>query len=131
MIALDTNVLVRFLVEDDPDQAERAASLVERAERSGEPLLLTQVVACETVWVLDTAYGFRREEISGVLQEVFRARQILLEDEDSLRRALDAYRGGEGDFADCLIRERARAAGAEAVATFDRVLLEEPGFIEP
>lgn len=131
MIALDTNLLVRYLVDDDPAQARRAAAVVERAVARDEPLYVSQIVVCETVWVLSAGYGFGRDAVASTLENLFRARHLQHEDLDSLRRALEAYRAGRGDFADYLIRERARAAGCDHVVTFDRELLREDGFRAP
>lgn len=131
MTALDTNVLVRFLVEDDAKQSARAAALVKRAVRDEEPLFLAQIVVCETVWVLETAYDFARDRIAQVLGELLRARHLAVEEAEQVRRALDRYGEGRGDVADYLIAERAGAAGFDKVATFDRDLLGEPGFFEP
>lgn len=131
MTALDTNVLVRFLVEDDPKQSARATALVERAVRDAKPLFLAQIVVCETVWVLETCYGFDRERIAQVLAELLRARHMVIEDAEQVRRAVGRYASGKGDVADYLIAERAREAGHPKVATFDRDLLREPDFIEP
>ena len=131
MIALDTNVLVRFLVEDDADQTARAAALLARAEREGQPLLVSEVVACELVWVLESAYGFGRAEIARALGDLLSVRALDFLRLDALQRALAAYAGGRGDFADYVVREVARDAGCEAVATFDRAILKEPGFVKP
>ena len=131
MMALDTNVLVRFLVEDDADQAARAAALLGRAEREGEPLLVSEVVACELVWVLESAYGFDRGEIAGALRDLLSVRALRFLELDALQRALSSYAAGRGDFADYLVREVARDAGCQAVVTFDRTILKEPGFVKP
>lgn len=129
MIALDTNVLVRYLVEDDAKQTALAAALIDRAIADGEPLFVSDIVVCETVWVLSVRYDVRRAEIASVLRNLFRARHLAYSAVDQLVRALDAYATGEGDFADYLIREQARAAECESVATFDRVLVRERGFV--
>lgn len=131
MIGLDTNVLVRYLVEDDPEQSPRAAALVDRAREAGERLFVPQVVLCEVVWVLDSVYRFPRSRITSVLRDLLRARQLLIEDLDTSRRALDRYAEGGGDFADYLILERCRAGGCERVASFDGGLEEEPGVFQP
>lgn len=131
MIALDTNVLVRFLVEDDEQQSRLAARLIKAAiERDGQ-LFISDIVLCETVWVLSSAYRFSRPEIAAALSGLLRARAVVFSSSDRLTRALEAYTKGKGDFADYLIREHARAAGAETVATFDRSLLKERGFSKP
>lgn len=131
MIALDTNVLVRFLVEDDPEQTARAASFFEDAGDRGEEIFLAQIVAAETVWVLEGSYGLARGQVFDVLTALFRTRQLTLEDGDDLWRALDAYGKGKGDFADYLIREGSRRAGAGTVVTFDADLLADAGFSAP
>ncbi|HEU4382944.1 MAG TPA: type II toxin-antitoxin system VapC family toxin [Anaeromyxobacteraceae bacterium] len=130
-MALDTNVLVRFLVEDDAEQTARAAALLGRAERDGEPLLVSEVVPCELVWVLESAYGFARAEIAGALRDLLAVRALRYLRLDALQRALAAYSSGRGDFADYVVREVARDAGCKAVATFHRAILKEPGFVEP
>ena len=131
MIALDTNVLVRFLVEDDEQQSRRAARLIEGAIERDEQLFISDIVMCETVWVLSSAYRFSRAEIVQALSGLLRARAVVFTSGDRLARALEAYAKGKGDFADYLIREHARAAGAETLATFDRSLLKERGFTKP
>ncbi len=131
MIALDTNVLVRYLVDDDPQQSRQAARLIEQAVARDESLFISDIVACETVWVLASAYGLPRAEIADALGALLRARSLVFASTDRLASALEAYRRGKGDFADYLIREQAHAHGADAVATFDKALLKEPGFVAP
>ena len=129
MIALDTNVLVRFLVEDDQKQAAAAAALIERVIADGDTIFVSDVVVCETVWVMSVSYNVGRKEIAAVLRSLIRARHVTFRAADQLIRALEAYEAGKGDFADYLIREHARASDCEHVATFDRVLLKERGFV--
>lgn len=119
MIGLDTNVLARYLVEDDPEQCRRATALVDRALAEGDRLFVPQIVLCELVWVLDSAYGYPRQEIVSVLRDLLRTRQLVIEDLDSTRKALDRYAAKGRDLADFLIVERCRRAGCERVASFD------------
>ena len=130
MRALDTNVLVRFLVGDDLEQEARAASLFARATAAGERLFVPQLVVCELVWVLGYAYEKTRAEITSGLEDLLRARQLTFEDVDQIRRALERFAAGDGDLADWLIWERSRSAGAESVFTFDGRLLRSPEFVE-
>jgi len=127
---LDTNVLVRYLVEDDRPQSERAATIIDRALEHDEPLFVPQIVLCEVVWVLGRAYDFRRAEIAELLRRLVHAKQLVLDDGEDVHRALDAYARGKADFADYLIRERSRRAGCEDVITFDRTLLDEGEFAQ-
>ena len=129
MIALDTHVLVRYLVEDDARQSALATTLIHRAIADDESLFVSDIVVCETVWVLSIGYKIARTEISALLRNLFRARHLAFRATDELLRALGAFVEGNGDFADYLIREHGRGAECEGVATFDKVLLKERGFV--
>jgi predicted nucleic-acid-binding protein len=129
MIALDTNVLVRYLVEDDARQTALAAALIAKAVKRDERLYVADIVVCETVWVLRISYQVSRAEIARTLRQLFRARHLEFRAVDQLVRALDQYESGTGDFADYCIHEDARAAGCDSVATFDKALLRQDGFI--
>lgn len=131
MIALDTNVLVRFLVEDDPDQGARAKGLVSSAVARGEALHVSRIVLCELVWVLTAAYGFGRERVARIVDSLLHARELDFADVDACLMALRRYRAGRGDLADYLILADARGQGCEAVATFDAAVLDEEGFVAP
>jgi len=131
MIALDTNVLVRFLVEDDEEQCRRATRLIEDTVERKEDLFISDIVMCETVWVLISAYRFSRAEVAELLSRLLRAKQITFASSDQFARALDSFQNGKGDFADYLIREHAAAAGCTTVVTFDKPLLKERGFTQP
>jgi predicted nucleic-acid-binding protein len=131
VIALDTNVLVRFLVEDDKAQSAKAAKLVQRAVTRKETLFVSDVVLCETVWVLVSAYRVTRAEVGQVLGQLLKATHLNFRNVDELLQALKAFGAGKGDFADYVIREHARVAGCDEVATFDRALLTEKGFSSP
>jgi predicted nucleic-acid-binding protein len=131
VIALDTNVLVRILVEDDAQQTAAANRLVERALAEDATLFLPSIVLCETAWVLARAYRFPRADLVRVLTQVLATRQLDVENAEEAERALAAYATGRGDLADYLIRERAHAAGAHVVATFDRAVQSDPGFVSP
>lgn len=128
MRGLDTNVLVRYLTWDDPDQAERAAGLVESAADAGEPLFVGPLVVCELVWVLEAAYGLERGAALDVVETVLRTAQLEFGDKDVLWQALGDARRGSADFSDYVIGRRAAAAGCDRTVTFDRVLAESPLF---
>jgi predicted nucleic-acid-binding protein len=131
MIALDTNILVRLLVKDDDAQTRKAAALIKRIDAEGERARVSMVAVCELVWVLRSCYGFGREAIARTLSALLASRQLAFESPDRLLRALHAFEAGKGDFADYVIREDARAVGCDDVATFDRGLLKEEGFVSP
>jgi predicted nucleic-acid-binding protein len=128
VIALDTNVLVRFLVEDDAAQTKRARAIIARAIDDESGCFVPEVVMCEVVWVLSAAYRIPKSEIVHHLGSLLRARHFAYRAADELARALEAFSEGRGDFADYLIRESSVAAGCEGVATFDKALHAERGF---
>ena len=127
MKALDTNVLVRLLVSDDPEQARRAAAYIERYCTSETPCWLNRVVLCELVWVLDRAYGYGRIEIATALEALLRTAQFKTEESDIAWAALHAYRAG-ADFADVVIALTNQRSGCEATATFDGKAMKQHGF---
>lgn len=131
MMALDTNVLVRYLTADDEAQAPRAKALIEGAADRGEPMYVSHVVLCELVWVLTAAFGLEKDALVDVLTDIIRTAQFAIEEPDLAARALRRFEHGAADFADYVVAERAADAGCDRVATFDRKLLAEAGFVEP
>ena len=124
MIALDTNVLVRYLVGDDSRQAEQAEEIVEQARSSGEAVFLSQIVLCELVWVLAGAYDAAKKDILYTLNLLSDDPGFLCDDPPRVRRAIDRYARGAADFSDYLLAD----AGAGVTFTFDKALRDEPGF---
>jgi predicted nucleic-acid-binding protein len=131
MNALDTNVLVRYLVADDVKQARRVKALIEHLDEADDRAYVSDIVVCELVWVLRSAYGFDRAAIAGALGQLVLAKQLAFDAPDQLARALAAYEAGAGDFSDYLIREHARAAGCDTVFTFDKALIGDDMFAGP
>jgi len=128
---LDTNVLVRYLTRDEPQQAAQALAVIEASEAAGEQLAIALVVLAELAWVLRSAYGVGRAELGHAIEALLRQPVFAIEDRDAVRRALRSYRAGRGDFADHLIGVRYLDGGASAVLTFDRALHGEAGFVAP
>ena len=129
MIGLDTNILVRVLIADDPKQTAAAERLLREAIEAEEPCFLSDPVLCETEWVLASCYRVPREEIAAALESLL-ARESLFafENVDVLRKALEAYRRGKAEFSDFLIGAKAEAQGARTTFTFDRGLASQQGF---
>jgi len=121
---IDTNVVLRYLLRNEPAQAARAARELERDER----FLISSVVLCELVWVLEAGYGFTRSEIGVTLEKILATAQFEIEGKDLARAALDDFRGSTADFSDCLVGRRNRAAGAAETVTFDKSLRGLEGF---
>lgn len=119
MIGLDTNVLVRYLVQDDPAQGKAAADYISGHCSEDEPGYVGAVVLAELAWVLSRAYGYGREEVAKILDLILRTNQLEVEAPETVWTALAAYRAGTADFADALIGERNSAAGCGTTITFD------------
>lgn len=128
MKGIDTNVLVRYLTWDEPQQAERAAAVIEAAADAGEPLFVSPIVVCELVWVLEAAYGMAREAALGAVEALLRTAQIEFADKDVLWQALGDARSGAADFSDYVIGRKAAAAGCALTVTFDRALADSALF---
>ena len=124
MTGLDTNVLLRYLLRDEPARAARAARELERDER----FLVGSVVLCELVWVLESGYGFSRAEVAATLEKILATAQFEIEGKDLALVALDDFRRSTADFSDCLVGRRNRAAGAAETVTFDHGLRGLEGF---
>jgi predicted nucleic-acid-binding protein len=122
MTGLDTNVLVRYLTQDDPAQTKKATALVEEAAAKDDRMLVHPVVLCELVWVLETAYDFTREEVVPVLDRILRTAQFEIPEKEVVWSAWNDYRLGKGDFADYLIGRANERLGVQYTVTFDRGL---------
>ena len=122
MTGLDTNVLVRYLTQDEPAQARKAAAVIEEAATKGEKLLIHPVVLCELVWVLETAYGYGRSDVATTLDRILRTAQFEVSDKEIVWSAWADYRSGKADFADYLIGRANGRLGAAHTVTFDQAL---------
>ena len=122
MIGLDTNVLVRYLTQDDPAQFAKAAAFIDAASEREERFLVNTPVVCELVWVLTAVYDYSREEIAEALEQIFTTAQFEIERLDEARQALGDFRSSKADFSDALIGRINRSLGATHTVTFDRDL---------
>lgn len=118
MIGLDTNVLVRYIMQDDPRQSVQATKLMESldAERPG---FISLVSVIELYWVLTSCYDLSPVQVKQALDVLLRTKQIVVDRADQVLRALRVFEIGKADFADCLIERTAAAAGCSKTMTFD------------
>jgi predicted nucleic-acid-binding protein len=126
VIALDTNVLVRFLVQDDPLQAQLATKVIDQLTDDAQGFVSREVLV-ELVWVLERAYRLGRAEIAAVLDGLLSATELDIEGSDEVAPALELYRNDGFGFADLMIAAAARRAGANELVTFDRKAARLPG----
>ena len=118
MIGLDTNVLARYIAQDDASQTATAAKVIESLS-SESPGFVPVVVIAELVWVLQFSYRFNRLEIAEVIEKLLRSAELLIENAEIVAQALREFRRSRADFADCLIERCAHAAGCQHTVTFD------------
>jgi len=128
--ALDTNVLVRFLVdaEGDPEQHCIAAGFIETHCTAESPCAVSTMALCELAWVLQRAYKVPRADIADQIAALLDAQQLVVADRELVRRALVDYRQSGADFPDHVIAWLGRAAGADVTATFDKKAGKAPLF---
>jgi predicted nucleic-acid-binding protein len=120
MPSLDTNVLVRYLVRDDHAQLVAARRLIDRCLDEGLSLFVPVTVVIELEWVLRSSYQCAKDDVMDVLASLFSSAELGFESEHALEVALQLYREGTADFADCVHVALAAQAGQQPLWTFDR-----------
>ncbi len=128
MIGIDTNVLVRHLVQDDLRQSRAATQVITKQCTRDDPGFINRIVLCELVWVLESAYGYPKDTIVAVLEKLLRTSQLKIEDAQSAWTAFRMYQKGKADYADCLLGATNRIAGCESTVTFDQAAIKLEGF---
>ena len=129
MYGLDTNVLVRYLLKDDPGQAEQARLAIENALLSGEPVMVGLLTMLETEWVLRSCAALGKNTIITVFRLLLEARDVKIEHEETLEESLYLYENHDADFADCLMAARYARLGCVSMLTFDRKAAKLPGVV--
>lgn len=126
MIGVDTNLLVRYLAQDDAVQSPVASQIID-GFTPDEPGYVSQVVLVETVWVLTRSYKMSREAIADIVGSLLRAREIVVDRADAGYLALATYRTTKADFSDALIAHGGRLAGCSETLTFDKPAASHAG----
>ncbi len=128
MKGLDTNILVRYITQDDPEQSAVANEVIEGFAEDKERFVIQPVVLCEMVWVLESAYKYTKSEIVLVLNQILRTVQFEIANKDIVWQALIDYHNGKADFSDYFIGRANKKAGADVTLTFDQGLGGYPRF---
>jgi predicted nucleic-acid-binding protein len=131
MIGLDTNILVRYLTQDDPIQSPKAREIIERRLTEERPGCVSIVAMVETVWVLERAYRLTPHEIVGAVERMLQTDVLVVENEQEVFTAMIALKDGQGSFADAVIAALGARMGCSCTLTFDRKALRLPGFELP
>ena len=119
MIGIDTNVMVRYIVQDHPRQAKAASKLIEQSCSSDNPGYINHIVLCEIVWVLKRNYKLDKDIICQVIEQIMGTDRLMIEDIQLVWRALEAFKDTKADFADCLLGQKNLQAGCQYTATLD------------
>jgi len=119
MIGLDTNVLARYIMQDDAKQSPLANRLVESLSAQA-PGFVPLVAVVELAWVLSSAYELDRAQLVEAFEALLRTKEIIVDRAETVWKALRVFQSANADFADCLIERSASAAGCERTMTFDR-----------
>ena len=128
MIGLDTNVLVRYFLQDDPQQFRKAAEVIEGRLTESNPGFISLVTLMETIWVLTRSYGFGTPAIAKAIERMLQADTLVVQNEQEVFTAMTMMRTGQSSFADALIGALAAWAGCETTLTFDRKAARLGGF---
>jgi len=120
MLALDTNILVRLVTNDDPEQAERVQQALDAELAAGRVCMVGHVVLCELVWVLGRLYGYSMAQCQQTVAELLGFAGLRFESAPVVMAAFKSWRELGGDWADHLIGAQMQAQGCDAVLTLDR-----------
>ena len=127
MIGLDTNVLIRYLTQDDEAQSAIATSLIEDSLTTQEPGFVSVVTLVEIVWVLEGCYNCTKDKTLEILERLLRVRQLTIQDSEVVWQAVRLFKTSKADFADCLIERIAGANQCEHTVTFDKMAARTTG----
>lgn len=128
MIGLDTNVLVRYITQDDPKQSSKANDLIENTLSAANQGVISKIVLCELSWVLSHSYKYSREQVASVIQQVLITQEFVVEDSGNAFKALQEYQVGKADFADFFRAQTHMAMGAKFTVSFDKKALKSDLF---
>ena len=119
MIGLDTNILLRFVLDDDAVQTANARAILDDLAPDS-PGVVNSVVLAEYAWTLRKGHGYSKSEIVGIIRTMLKSRSYFFPDRDAIFDALALCEDGGMGFADALIGEINRAAGCKVTLTFDK-----------
>ena len=128
MIGLDTNVLVRYVTQDDPVQSAKATAWIEGRLTPDNPGFISVVAMVETVWVLERTYSVADRDIAAFIERLLQADVLVIENEQQVFAAMVTLKESQGSFADALIAALGAKAGCFDTLTFDQKALRLPGF---
>lgn len=128
MIGLDTNVVIRYVTQDDARQAAAATRLFEHVLSGERPGFVSLITLCEIAWVLAECYEADKPRILAVIETLLASRQVAVEESELVWKAVRAWDKSAADFSDALLGQVCVARGCERAVTFDKAAARLPGF---
>ncbi len=128
MIGLDTNVLVRYLTQDDKQQAAIAETIIDQCVSNSETIFINNIVICELVWVLARGYKYKKEQIASVLRQIISTSEFVFEQQNILWEALEEYEQKNLDFSDALVGKINQSFNCNQTFTFDECASQSKAF---
>jgi len=128
LVGIDTNVLIRYLAQDDVAQASKATRFIEKKCTADDPGFICHIVLCELAWVLESNYAQSRIEIANVVEQLLQILQIEIQEPEIVWRALNDYKNSNVDFSDHLLARTNESNGCILTATFDKKAAKQSGF---
>ncbi|MCT4635077.1 MAG: type II toxin-antitoxin system VapC family toxin [Rickettsiales bacterium] len=129
MIGIDTNILVRYLTQDDSEQAKIVEKTLNKYATSSQSIFINNIVICELIWVLERGYKYNKESIIEVVKLILSTKEFCFENQKLLRNALSQYSQKKLDFSDALIGEINKNSGCISTLTFDKAAMMADNFI--
>jgi len=126
MIGLDTNILVRYFIKDDPEQTRLAVNLIYSLSPA-EPGWIGMAIFMELDWVMNNVLKVKKDRVVEIFDILLASQELVVENAETVRGALQLYRSRNIDFSDCMIASSARAAGCSRTVTFDRIAARDAG----
>ena len=120
MIGLDTNVLVRYIAQDDSSQSPRATKFIERQCSPDNPGFISLITLAEVVWVSESCYGATRDMVAKLVRQLLGTKQLVVQSAEVAWKALRLFEAGSADFADRLVNQVSKDAGCDMTMTFDK-----------
>lgn len=127
MIGIDTNILIRWVTQDNTLQCKQAEEVFQK-HRSLNEVFISDIVLIEFDWVLDSVYNFKKDQITNAFEMILRTRQFSFRNKETIVRAVEKYRDGERNFSDCMIGELGHEFNIKT-STFDKALKNNSDFI--
>ena len=135
MIGLDTNILVRYLVQDDEKQSALVTNIIEESvDKNGDDegfFFINHLVLCELIWVLQRAYKVSKKQTIEIIEQLLHTSQFTCQSPDITWKALKSYKSGSADFADYMTSTINQDQGCEHTLSFDKKALKSRDFVSP